>query len=207
MCCQGISGFGFCQEAGDLLGEVLGAGAGQSGGGDDAQVAAAEPDELGEDAQGLPIRPGATGKGKTGRVNASEPLMMRSSVTIPALIGRAQGDENADYELPREVAARVGGDRDDLRLDLVSIVSVFTYFGNDERYLGEQAVGRHRMLDRELGRAAQLYDSERFEDLLLDAFDVDPQEHILRCGLPARRPARRAAPTSSSSSSCAYKKI
>jgi hypothetical protein len=58
------------------------------------------------------------------------------SVTIPALLGRAKGDESADCELPRQLTARVGADRVDLRLDLVSIVSVFTHFGNDECYLG-----------------------------------------------------------------------
>jgi hypothetical protein len=41
--------------------------------------------------KGPPFRPGATGKGKTGRVNASEPLMMPRHVWVPPG-GRLQRD-------------------------------------------------------------------------------------------------------------------
>src|ERR1022692_4225405 len=53
-------GFGFGQEVGDLFGEVLGAGAGQADGGDDALVASAEPDEPGSPGR---LSPGAGGAG------------------------------------------------------------------------------------------------------------------------------------------------
>jgi hypothetical protein len=53
-------GFGFGQEVGDLFGEVLGAGAGQADGGDDASVASAEPDEPGSPWR---LSPGAGGAG------------------------------------------------------------------------------------------------------------------------------------------------
>src|SRR5712692_1019592 len=53
-------GFGFGQEVGDLFGEVLGAGAGQADGGDDASVASAEPDEPGSPGR---LSPGAGGAG------------------------------------------------------------------------------------------------------------------------------------------------
>lgn len=55
-----------------------------------------------------------------------------ATIAIPALLGRAQGDESADCQLPREVAARMRRDQYDLRLNLVSIVSVFADCGNDE---------------------------------------------------------------------------
>src|SRR6266851_9127453 len=42
-----VKGVGFGEEVGDLLGEVLGAGAGKADGGDDASVAAPQPDEPG----------------------------------------------------------------------------------------------------------------------------------------------------------------
>lgn len=38
--------------------------------------------ELGVQAQGLPYHPVATGEGKTGRVNANEPLMMPRHVDL-----------------------------------------------------------------------------------------------------------------------------
>ena len=55
---KGFAGFG--EEVGDLLGEVLGAGAGQADSGDDALVASAEPDEPGSSGR---MSPGGGGAG------------------------------------------------------------------------------------------------------------------------------------------------